>query len=233
MPYLPRLALMIGAVGLMACAGPAPTTSAPPPPEDVVTWRDSDGCWRALPRPGEAVNLIREVDQAGNIICPDIAGPAPAAVANVPEATLPIPVAASEPEVIRPAEPLPEPIAAPAPAPEQVVATMTEATPGSPMPVARPATTPPATTAPAPAPEPGPSGRFVQVGAFGEPANVTRNKRNFDLAGIPTVTREARAGSRALTLLQLGPFPSAESAETALEIARSAGFADAFIVTID
>jgi cell division septation protein DedD len=235
MPTLPRFVLLIGGVVLAACAAPPPTTSAPTPPEDVVTWRDSDGCWRALPKPGEPVNLTREMDDAGNIICPDLDGANAARVATLPQETLPPPVAASVPEDTPSATP-PQPETemaptAPAIAPESEMAET--ATQSSPAPVARPARSIETTSAPQEPLAPGPSGRFVQVGAFGNPENVTRNQRNFDLAGIPTVTRDARAGTRRLTLLQLGPFPSTESAQTALEIAKAAGFADAFIVVID
>lgn len=225
-------ALLIGCVMLSACA-PAATQTAQSPVDEPITWRDSDGCWRELPRPGQAINLNREVDENGTVICPNL-GPEAVTLAAPPEATLPAPMAASVPEVIPAQEPVVVATSTPTPTeaivPALTVASQPEVQPQSLPPRARPNTPEPTQTAQTASP--GPTGMFVQVGAFGDPANVTRNKRNFETAGIPVVTREARGGGRTLTLLQLGPFPSAESAETARDIARAAGFSDAYIVTV-
>jgi cell division septation protein DedD len=79
----------------------------------------------------------------------------------------------------------------------------------------------------------GPSNYVVQVAAFAENANLTRAQERFRSTGFPVQTRETSFRGTPVTLLRLGPFPTEASAETALMIARAAGFSDAYLVTLN
>lgn len=84
---------------------------------------------------------------------------------------------------------------------------------------------------PAPARTPAPAqavGRYVQVGAFGEPANAAGAVARLQALGLPVRTGTISRGGRALQVVMAGPFASAADLGSALGAARGAGFPDAF-----
>lgn len=66
---------------------------------------------------------------------------------------------------------------------------------------------------------------YIQVGAFGDPANAQRAIAQLSAAGLPVSSQSARG----LKVVLAGPFASAAQAQGALGIARGAGFSDAFV----
>lgn len=66
---------------------------------------------------------------------------------------------------------------------------------------------------------------YVQVGAFGDPANAQGSTARLQAAGLPV----AISRSRGLQVVMAGPFASRADAAQALSIARGAGFGDAFV----
>ncbi|MGB0498855.1 MAG: SPOR domain-containing protein [Rubricella sp.] len=72
---------------------------------------------------------------------------------------------------------------------------------------------------------------YVQVAAFAVPQNAERLQDRLSATGLPVSTRSGRMRGQAVTLVRVGPFPTEESAQTALGIVRAAGFSDAFFVT--
>lgn len=66
---------------------------------------------------------------------------------------------------------------------------------------------------------------YVQVGAFGDPANAQGSTARLQAAGLPV----AISRSRGLQVVMAGPFASRGEAAQALSIARGAGFGDAFV----
>lgn len=66
---------------------------------------------------------------------------------------------------------------------------------------------------------------FVQVGAFGEPANADRARARLAAAGLPV----AEGKGKGLRVIYAGPFASGAEAQAAVAAARRAGFGDAFI----
>lgn len=66
---------------------------------------------------------------------------------------------------------------------------------------------------------------YIQVGAFGDPANAARAIAGLTAAGLPV----SSLSGRGLKVVLAGPFASAEQAQNALGIARGAGFSDAFV----
>lgn len=75
-----------------------------------------------------------------------------------------------------------------------------------------------------------PSGRYVQVGTFGDPSNAARTIQRFRAGGVPVATRNMSRGGRNLQVVLLGPFGSSAQAQSAMRAARGAGFGDAFYV---
>ena len=67
---------------------------------------------------------------------------------------------------------------------------------------------------------------YVQVGAFGEPANVTGAVARLATLGLPAT--KSKAGG-ALQVVFAGPFATGEQAQAALRVARANGFVDAFV----
>lgn len=101
---------------------------------------------------------------------------------------------------------------------------LVETHPAEAPPVAEPA---PVLAAPAPAPSLQP-GYVVQIGVFSEPANVERARAR--LADIGPVLLERRdLGARPATRVRLGPWESRATAEQALRLAESRGFAGALV----
>ncbi|MEM6307756.1 MAG: SPOR domain-containing protein, partial [Pseudomonadota bacterium] len=68
-------------------------------------------------------------------------------------------------------------------------------------------------------------GVYVQVATFGVPANATRSANRLQAAGLPA---QIRAKGR-FSVLRVGPFSSASSAQSALIQVRQSGFSDAFV----
>lgn len=66
---------------------------------------------------------------------------------------------------------------------------------------------------------------FIQVGAFGNPANAQGASARLAAAGLPVASQQAKG----LKVILAGPFASAAEAQQALGIVRGAGFGDAFI----
>jgi len=72
------------------------------------------------------------------------------------------------------------------------------------------------------------SGRFVQVGAFANPANADGAIRRLQAAGLPVSTSSVTRKGTAMRVVMAGPFSSSAALSQGLGIARSAGFGDAF-----
>lgn len=87
-----------------------------------------------------------------------------------------------------------------------------------------------APSAPQPAAQPaaGTAG-FVQVAAFAVPENATATAARFRAMDLPVRTLRHRGPRGELRLVRLGPMPDAGALRAALEAARSAGFADAYV----
>lgn len=98
---------------------------------------------------------------------------------------------------------------APAPAPTQARA-------------ARPAA--PGSAAPAPALPPGTAHLYVQVGAYGEPANAQRAAEALRRAGLGEVqVEDANVNGRRLRRVRLGPLSSADEADRVVDTVRRLG----------
>jgi SPOR domain len=70
--------------------------------------------------------------------------------------------------------------------------------------------------------------RYVQVGTFGDPANADRTAARLQALGLPVGFATVTRNGRQLRVVAAGPFGDAATLQSALEAARSAGFADAF-----
>jgi hypothetical protein len=70
-----------------------------------------------------------------------------------------------------------------------------------------------------------PTSAFIQIGAFGNPANAQGAAARLAAAGLPVASQQAKG----LKVILAGPFASAAEAQQALGIVRGAGFGDAFI----
>ena len=230
-PTLPALLLAV----LAGCSTSGAAEPLPLPPTSAITWTDMDGCIRTIPMPGERVDLRRARDAEGNIVCVETYGgvadgawpvvdfvqssgdrpalaitpPQPAGVASAPVAANVAPSASSQPT----ARPIP-------PAQASAASATT--------PIATPAVT--TNTTPRVVVSSEVSGFIVQVAAFGVPANLNRTQDRFEMTGFPVLTKATAFQGKPVTLLRLGPFPSRESADTALAIVRAAGFADAYLI---
>ncbi|MEM7295025.1 MAG: SPOR domain-containing protein [Pseudomonadota bacterium] len=69
------------------------------------------------------------------------------------------------------------------------------------------------------------SGRYVQVGTFGQASNAQAAARRLQSVGLP-----ARIGAaRSYQVVMAGPFASTAQLNAALSAARRAGFSDAFV----
>ena len=72
------------------------------------------------------------------------------------------------------------------------------------------------------------SSRFVQVGAFANPANADGAVRRLQTAGLPVSTYNVTRKGTSMRVVLAGPFESSAGLSQGLGIARSAGFGDAF-----
>jgi cell division septation protein DedD len=69
--------------------------------------------------------------------------------------------------------------------------------------------------------------RYVQIGTFGNPTNVSRTIARFQAGGFPIRTRAIKNKGRSLNVVYLGPFTSTGELKNAMRTARKAGFKDA------
>lgn len=92
-------------------------------------------------------------------------------------------------------------------------------------PIALPAGTATRSAAAAPRAAQGGAGRAVQVGSFSVPANATRLRARLTNAGLPARIHH----SRGLSVVSVGPFASAQAAQSALHSVRGMGFSDAYL----
>jgi cell division septation protein DedD len=70
---------------------------------------------------------------------------------------------------------------------------------------------------------------YVQVGTFGQPANAEGVKARLKALGLPVSTAKITSKGKVLQVVYAGPFRSAAEAQTALGMARGAGFGDAIL----
>lgn len=71
-------------------------------------------------------------------------------------------------------------------------------------------------------------GHYIQVGAYGRPANAEAARQALRKTGLPVRTAMVQKGQAALELVLAGPFDDSATAGKALITARKAGFHDAF-----
>lgn len=76
---------------------------------------------------------------------------------------------------------------------------------------------------------PAASGRFVQVGTFGVPANARATIAQLQARGLPVARSELRRSGQSLEVVMAGPFASPAELDAALQTARAMGFRDAFL----
>ncbi|MFN4128716.1 MAG: SPOR domain-containing protein [Paracoccaceae bacterium] len=70
---------------------------------------------------------------------------------------------------------------------------------------------------------------YVQVGTFGQPSNADGASSRLSQLGLPVARSRTSKNGKALQIVLAGPFGSQTEAQTALSVARRAGFNDAFI----
>lgn len=71
--------------------------------------------------------------------------------------------------------------------------------------------------------------RYVQVGTFGNANNVANVVGALAAMGLPVAKSRMTKSGRELVIVLAGPFGSSQAAQSALGMARQAGFGDAFI----
>lgn len=188
----------------------------------------------ATQQPGLASTEVPPGGAAAEPAAPTVAA-APPAPPTAPDTAPPNPATAepAAPEITRePARP-----DSPPPASDENIS---QSTPGAP---ARASTQPPVNTAaqqqaagtgdPAPEPAPEASGNiadgryFIQAGVFGEPGNATRLVAKLRAADLPAKKMPLILGERRFTRVLIGPYRTNAERNTALEIVRKLGPADA------
>ena len=70
--------------------------------------------------------------------------------------------------------------------------------------------------------------RFVQVGTFADPANAERTAAVLQSMGLPVGFANITRNGTPMRIVAAGPFAQAGALQAALQVVRSAGFADAF-----
>lgn len=73
------------------------------------------------------------------------------------------------------------------------------------------------------------SHRFVQVGTFGVPQNATQTARRLQSTGLPVRLSRYSKGGKTYTIVLAGPFGTQSQLNAGLNMARKAGFSDAFL----
>mgnify|MGYP003671172754 CR=1 FL=1 len=72
------------------------------------------------------------------------------------------------------------------------------------------------------------AGRFVQVGAFADPANANRVVGRLQAAGLPVSVQRSTSRGKPVQVILAGPFADPAATSQGLATARAAGFRDAF-----
>lgn len=72
------------------------------------------------------------------------------------------------------------------------------------------------------------AGRFVQVGAFADPANADATIRRLQAAGLPVSVQRSISKGKPVQVILAGPFADPGALSQGLGAARAAGFRDAF-----
>ena len=72
------------------------------------------------------------------------------------------------------------------------------------------------------------TGRFLQVGAFADPANAQRTIRRLQAAGLPVSIQRSSSKGKPVQVILAGPFANAAALSQGLTAARAAGFREAF-----
>lgn len=80
-----------------------------------------------------------------------------------------------------------------------------------------------------PAPKQAVTGRYVQVGMFGVPANAQAAAQRIARAGLPARIGNIKRGSRSYQIVLAGPFGSSSDLSKGLQRSRAVGFSDAFV----
>lgn len=70
--------------------------------------------------------------------------------------------------------------------------------------------------------------KYVQVGVFGNPANVSASMSRLSALGLPVSTQSSRGKGASTKIVLAGPFASSAQTMQALGSVRAAGFSDAF-----
>lgn len=70
--------------------------------------------------------------------------------------------------------------------------------------------------------------KWVQVGAFAQPANAERAVANLKNLGLPVARTTLTVGGKKLSAILAGPFATPDDLAAALDRLRKAGFAEAF-----
>ena len=73
------------------------------------------------------------------------------------------------------------------------------------------------------------AGRYIQVRAYGRTANADRAHKRLAQAGLPVEHRVVNRNGSQLNLILAGPFSDVAQLRGALDRARDAGFADAYM----
>ncbi|WP_172841075.1 SPOR domain-containing protein [Rhodovulum sp. P5] len=73
------------------------------------------------------------------------------------------------------------------------------------------------------------SHRYIQVGAFGVPANAARLAARLEALGLPVYREEAAGRGGGLTFVSVGPFYAQEDLDAARNALRGAGFRDVIL----
>lgn len=70
--------------------------------------------------------------------------------------------------------------------------------------------------------------RFVQVGAYSDPANADRTVAHLKALDLPVTVSRGQIGRRPVQLVLAGPFDDAGALTDALSLVRRSGYADAY-----
>lgn len=76
---------------------------------------------------------------------------------------------------------------------------------------------------------PAASGRYVQVGLFGDPANTRKAVALLQRQGLPVRLSRTTMRGKPVEVVMAGPFVAGSGAQAALSKVRRAGFADAYL----
>jgi len=102
----------------------------------------------------------------------------------------------------------------------------------APTPAPEPDITPPPVAAEAPVAAPAGLSLYIQVGAYGDPANAARVVSRLQAAGVPRVfTLDGAAGGRMLQRVRVGPIASVEDYDQLAARLATIGFPDARLAT--